>query len=139
MDFDATDLEPDSYLAWLLVENDGAEGAAVVPLHLEVLSQFSATGEVPSSSAWLGNHPNPFNPVTSLKFRVARSGRVRIEVLDLAGRVVRRLVDQNFAAGPHEVTWDGRNDQGQAVASGVYLARMQAPFYSATGKMVLTK
>lgn len=82
---------------------------------------------LPSVSArLLGNHPNPFNPTTTVVFEVARAGRVSLEVVDLKGRRVATLVSSVQAAGRHEVTWHGTDDGGGAVASGVYLLRMRA-------------
>jgi hypothetical protein len=70
------------------------------------------------------NQPNPFNPQTTLRFDLPEAGRVRLEVYDVAGRLVRVLVDGERAAGSNEVVWDGRDDGGKAVGSGTYLARL---------------
>lgn len=84
-------------------------------------------GGLPSVSArLLGNHPNPFNPTTAVEFELAHAGHVSLEVVDLKGRRVAVLVDGGQAAGRHEVTWHGKDDRGEAVASGVYLLRMHA-------------
>lgn len=67
--------------------------------------------------------PNPFNPVTNLALGLARDGQVRLAVYDVRGAEVRVLVDGPLAAGDHVFTWDGRDDQGRAMPSGLYLAR----------------
>jgi hypothetical protein len=90
------------------------------------------------------NYPNPFNPVTTIRFGVPVAGRVLLHVYDIAGRRVRTLVDRDIPAGYHAVEWDGRNDAGYGVASGVYLMVMRsgpdqtsAPVL--TGKMMLLR
>ena len=65
--------------------------------------------------------PNPFNPRTQISFDLAVDGRAQLVVYDLAGRVVRVLVDRPLRAGPHEFIWDGIDRTGRRVASGVYL------------------
>lgn len=67
------------------------------------------------------NHPNPFNPATAIDFSLPAAGPARLRILDLAGRVVRTLLDGPQAAGAHSVLWNGEDDAGHAVASGRYL------------------
>jgi hypothetical protein len=86
------------------------------------------------------NYPNPFNPVTTITFSVAEEGRAHLAVYDVAGKLVRTPVDENKPAGVlHEVTWDGLDDHGQSVATGVYFCRLTANGRSITKKMVLLK
>jgi photosystem II stability/assembly factor-like uncharacterized protein len=73
----------------------------------------------------LSSHPNPFNPKTTLLFELENAGHVRLELLDLSGRSLRLLTDASLSAGEHRVEWDGRDDAGHAVSSGVYFARLQ--------------
>lgn len=73
------------------------------------------------------NRPNPFNPTTVIPYSLASSGRVTIRIIDVAGRLVRTLVEGRQTAGPHVVRWNGRGDQGQAVASGVYFCTIVYP------------
>jgi hypothetical protein len=72
------------------------------------------------------NVPNPFNPVTTISFTLAAKGRAIISVYDVNGRLVRDLLDEEAEAGPHSVVWDGRNDRGQELASGVYFIAYRA-------------
>ncbi len=72
----------------------------------------------------LAPSPNPFNPVTTIAYTLATPGRVTIRVHDIAGRVVRTLVDDERAAGEHGTVWDGRTNTGDRAASGVYFVRM---------------
>lgn len=85
------------------------------------------------------NTPNPFNPNTSIEFALPRSGQVKVEVFNILGQKVRTLVDENLKAGFKRVDWDGTDDGGQSVASGIYLYRMTANDFSETKKMVLMK
>jgi len=95
---------------------------------------------LPSASVRLaGARPNPFNPRTSLVFELAASRRALVEVYDLAGRRVARLAEREFAAGRHEVPWDGRDNAGRAVSSGVYLARVTAAGESVSRPMTLVR
>jgi hypothetical protein len=87
--------------------------------------------------------PNPFNPATTIEYSLAAPGRVTIRVFDVAGRVVRTLVDGALDAGPHQATWDGSTDSGERAASGVYFIRMDAAGHAgafrAVRKLVLLK
>ncbi len=70
--------------------------------------------------------PNPFNPVTTLRFETVRSGRVVVSVYDLAGHRVRNLLDEVMPAGPNQVVWNGRDDAGRSAAAGVYFLRVKS-------------
>ena len=86
------------------------------------------------------NAPNPFNPTTKIAFNVpAEAGRVTLTVYNVNGRVVRRLVDEPLAVGPHSVVWDGRDDVGENLASGIYFARLATAGESLYTKMTLLK
>jgi FlgD Ig-like domain len=85
------------------------------------------------------NYPNPFNPTTTIAFSIKNRTRVRLSVYDVSGARVRTLADEDFAAGAHTRVWDGRNDAGQPVASGVYFYKLVAREFVKTRKMVLLK
>ncbi len=76
------------------------------------------------STRLLGAHPNPFNPETKITFSLAESQRVSVSVVDMMGRRVADLANDVFGAGQHSVHWNGRNHDGNSVASGVYLVQM---------------
>jgi hypothetical protein len=89
----------------------------------------SAVGVLPEPAAALRlypNHPNPFNPMTTIRFDLPAAGSVRLVVYDLAGRLVRVLVEGEIPAGSHEAVWDGRDSTGRSSPSGSYLARLVA-------------
>ena len=87
----------------------------------------------------LGNHPNPFGASTVVTFSLARPAPVSLAIYDLAGRRVRLLLEGERGAGGHEIRWDGRNDRGGAVASGVYFARLSAGGAASTARLNLVK
>ena len=85
------------------------------------------------------NVPNPFNPTTVIKYGIASDNQVSLLIYDVAGRKVRTLVNERQRADVYRITWDGSNDAGQRVASGVYFYKLVAGKYSQTKKMVLLK
>ncbi|MDZ7360450.1 MAG: S8 family serine peptidase [candidate division KSB1 bacterium] len=76
---------------------------------------------IPVDFALSQNFPNPFNPETAIRFGLPQDEHVQLVVIDLLGREVRKLVDNDFSAGYHSVVWDGKDNAGSAVASGVYI------------------
>jgi len=101
------------------------------------LSPVPVVGKV--ATELLPNVPNPFNPVTDIRFTLARSGHVSIKVYDLRGRLVRTLLDASHAAGPGSVIWDGKDNRGATVAAGVYHALMKTADGNQSRKLVLIK
>jgi len=85
------------------------------------------------------NVPNPFNPTTSIRYTLSAPGRVTLMVFDAGGRLVRTLVDGNVDAGAHDALWDGRDNAGRSVGSGVYFYRIESGSFVASRKMVLLK
>ncbi len=83
--------------------------------------------------------PNPFNPMTQIRFELTRAETARIDVIDLRGRVVRTLTQRTLSAGTHQVQWDGTDGGGQRVASGVYVIRLQAGLEVHTQRATLVK
>ena len=94
---------------------------------------------VPVAHVLRGASPNPFNPVTVVSYGVSSDTAVRLAVYNVAGRLVRTLVDGDVEAGYHKAVWDGRNDRGEAVGSGVYFCRMEAGGFDGSTKIVLLK
>ncbi len=85
------------------------------------------------------NYPNPFNPTTTIKFTLPRAAKVRLEIFNILGQRVRTLVNGKLPAGVRQVQWDGRNDAGQAMASGVYIYRLRAGNHIQSRKMLLLR
>ena len=92
-----------------------------------------------SRARLLPNHPNPFNPLTSIAFELPHTDDITLSVYDAAGRIVRTLLSGELAPGSHSVEWDGRDDAGRRLASGVYLYRLSSTEGSEARKMVLLK
>ncbi len=102
-------------------------------------NDLSGVDGVPGYKMSLGNYPNPFNPMTQVSFAIEADGHAMINIYNVQGQLVRRLVDGNLAAGTHQVTWDGRDQSGLQVGSGVYFARLISGGQIAEHKMVLLK
>jgi hypothetical protein len=97
--------------------------------------------ETPSTlrTELLANVPNPFNPATAVRFTLAQSEHVRIDVYDSAGKFVKNLVDEVRSAGPQQAAWNGTDANDRRVASGVYFVRMSTRGEEFTRKIVLLK
>jgi hypothetical protein len=109
----------------------------------DAASPESMTGvpeSVPGGYVLYQNVPNPLNPTTTIRYDVPSvGGRVTLDIFDVSGRRVRRLLDRDEAAGQRSAVWDGRDDGGAQVASGVYYYRLTAPGYEKTLKMTVLK
>lgn len=93
----------------------------------------------PAARATLGNFPNPFNPVTIIRFSVSKTGMVDLAIYDASGRLVRKLANRIYTMGQHEALWNGKDDRGLTVSSGIYFARLQHPGGTITRKLVLIR
>ena len=106
----------------------------------EIRELYRGSVVVPASEMSLSqNQPNPFNPATTISFVLPEQMRVIMAVFDIDGKLVKTLVDKPLSSGPNKVTWDGTNDRGNSVSSGVYFYRLQAGKRVLTKKMVLLK
>ncbi len=94
---------------------------------------------LPARTAILSNYPNPFNPSTVVAFDLAARGRVRVEIYDVLGRRVATLADGSFEAGRHRLVWNGLDSRGRAVASGVYICRLDTGTGGDSKKMILAR
>jgi len=95
---------------------------------------------LPASFRFRGNHPNPFNPHTTLAFELPRPAtRATLRIVDALGRQVAVLLDGPLPAGRHQAVWDGRDARGQACSSGLYFSLLETPTNRATGKLTLLR
>ena len=93
----------------------------------------------PGRFALSQNIPNPFNPVTTIRFYIPRTANVNISVYDVTGRLVRVLLDKEVESGRTEIIWNGTDVNGRNVGSGVYLCRMTSGDFEKTAKMILMR
>jgi len=96
-------------------------------------------GSIPSSYSLSQNYPNPFNPTTQIKFGIPQDSRVTLKVYDVLGREIRTLMSDDLRAGYHTIEWDGRNNFGGKVSSGMYIYRIVAGKFVKTLKMMMLK
>ena len=94
---------------------------------------------MPQVTRLMPNAPNPFNPRTRISFDLAVGGKVRLGIYDVRGHLVRNLVNESLQAGSHFLNWDGKDDGGRSVSSGVYLYRLEHPTGVQERKMVLVR
>ncbi len=131
----------------LLFTSDGSEesiGWFVDDIHLilnQEMPDVSVNDEfvLPSTVELYPAYPNPFNPVTSIRYNLPQSGLVNLKVYDLMGREVRTLMSGFENAGARSVIWDARDNQGNLVSSGVYIYRLEAAGQVQSNKLILLK
>ncbi len=99
----------------------------------------AAEDVAPARSRLIGNRPNPFNPTTMIFFDLSSAGKVDLDVFDASGRRVRSLFSGSMPGGTHQVLWDGRDDAGTEVGSGLYFSRLRSESGNFTKKMILIR
>jgi hypothetical protein len=133
--------------SWMYIR-DASVGGAVIRNELwnDVYLWFNGIpnsditeDEVPKANKLSQNFPNPFNPTTTIKFDVRAKGHVKLQVYNVAGQLIKTMVDELMDAGSYSKEWNGVNNEGAKVASGVYFYRFEAGDFSATKKMVLLR
>jgi hypothetical protein len=133
---------------YAILETASNLGAGASPQYIgsassDFVSQITDVTEdgstLPNDYALEQNYPNPFNPSTEIHFSLPRNSHVTLVVYNVLGQQVKTLVDQTLTAGSYNTSWDGTNQAGSQVASGVYLYRVEANQFAQTKKMVLLK
>jgi hypothetical protein len=131
----------DTFSVELCVMDDN--GAQACDSTTADVTEATAIGDAPAPQpetvVLCRGRPNPFNPSTLIEFGVSELGHVSLRVYDLRSHLVRTLVDADLQLGFHVVEWDGKDDNGDAAASGVYVYRLRAGGKSLTRKAVLIK
>ncbi len=107
-------------------------------------AKYTATGisrenNIPLTYSLYQNYPNPFNPSTIIRYELPKSGNVQINIYDALGKEVRLLIDEEQNAGTYNILWDGNNNYGQRVSSGIYFYRIVTGSFVQTKKMILMK
>jgi hypothetical protein len=95
-------------------------------VHLDVPVSVEAPPILPTEYAVSRNYPNPFNPATTIEYQIPEPGQVSLVIYNMLGQDIRTLLDGPIEAGYHKAVWDGTNDVGSSVASGIYVYRFQA-------------
>jgi len=130
------------------IRDDRAAGVMDRVVHLKKILMFlgnvtqEPTAIIPTTHAYSlsQNYPNPFNPTTTINYTLKEQAQVSLRIFNVAGQLIRNLVEATKTPGEvHTATWDGRNDAGQSVSSGVYFYKLVAGSYVQTKKMVLLK
>jgi len=104
------------------------------------LAGIDDTEDLPTAYALHGCFPNPFNPMTTIRYELPVASRVQLKVFDAAGHLIDTLISSDFvAAGRHEVVWNGLDSRGQTVASGIYFCRLDAGEFVDTIRMVMVR
>jgi hypothetical protein len=93
----------------------------------------------PTEFALLQNYPNPFNPETTIKYNLAEGAGVSLRIYNIVGQVVRTLVAENQTAGRYQVRWDGTDDRGSSVSSGIYFYQVAAGQFKDVKRLMLLK
>jgi len=140
--FDLTPSPEDSCRTLFLMLSGGKTLMDSLSLHLTFSGNTDVGYEESESEFNLDlyqNYPNPFNPTTSMEFSLPRQGLVRIEIFNILGQKVRTAVDEDLKAGRHFVEWDGTDDSGREVSSGIYFYKLEAGDLTQTKKMVLIR
>ncbi len=96
-------------------------------------------GTIPTSFALYQNYPNPFNPSTKITFDISQAGNVKIDIYNALGQLIKVLADNEFNQGRYVVVWNGANDFGKRVSSGMYIYRLIAGDYVKSRRMILMK
>jgi len=127
-----------AYVVFLI--NDPSLPYLYIPVHRAFLTNIvQQKPAVPQTYAISQNYPNPFNPTTSIDYQIPKAGQVTLDIYDILGQRVRRLMDGWHESGYYSAEWDGRDDAGLPVANGIYIYRFRAGGYQAARKMILLR
>ena len=129
-----------------MVKARAADGLVVAATHGNgIYSNTFATSveegdsSLPEEFALHQNYPNPFNPSTTISFSLARDSQTSIKVFNIQGKQIATLLNEHKKSGNHTITWDGKDQNGRDVASGIYYYRLETPFTVATQKLTLLR
>ena len=95
--------------------------------------------ELPTTYELVQNHPNPFNPVTTINFSIPEQSMVTMKIFDLSGRLVETLINNQMSVGHHSVNWDGKDSYGNEVSAGIYIYTLEGNNIYMSRKMILMK
>ena len=140
--YDATDLEEGEYRADILVSsNDPVDPQIIIPVTLIVSFTNTENQVIPLYTNLYDNFPNPFNPETTISFNLTAEDAENAELViyNLKGQKVKQLISDRISAGQHSVVWNGKDDNGKSVSSGIYFYKLKTANFEKTRKMILMK
>jgi hypothetical protein len=123
----------------VITTNDPAVPVVDIMVVQDLVSGLEDLEILPTTFDIAQNYPNPFNPTTTINYQVPQVTDVKLVVYNILGQKVRTLVNDRMEPGYHSVVWDGRNEDGRTVASGIYIYRFEAIDYTKTLKLMLLK
>ncbi len=135
------DVADTTYYAQIeIASNDASDPTVIIPVVIHVgITGIETETQLPTTFAVSPNYPNPFNPSTTINFQLPEAVDVKLVVYNVLGQKVRTLVSKSLQAGRYQSVWDGSNDAGAKVSSGVYIYRFEAGDFSRVKKMILLK
>jgi hypothetical protein len=136
--YDTNDLEIGDYHCTIKILSD-SWFEKLVQTHLTVVTVEQNPDEISGVTQLLGNFPNPFNPSTRIKFVLAEQSHTKLIIYNIKGQIVRTLLNDTLSADDYSVTWNGRNDNGISVSSGIYYLQLNTPSQNMTRKILLLK
>ena len=122
-----------------IYSNDSDEEEVIIYLYGETETLSIDEIPIPDKFTLHQNHPNPFNPITTLRYDLPEDALVNITIYDMMGRRISTLVNNQQSSGYKSVRWNATNDKGSPVSAGLYLYTIQAGKFRQTKKMVLLK
>ncbi len=137
--FDTTDLTEGLYQSEIVISYNSSE--VIIPVSLTVSNTDINENTISAVTKLIGNYPNPFNPSTTISFSLNTENTENTELViyNLKGQKVKKFEISNLKLGMNEIVWDGDNDSGKTVSSGIYYYKLQTGNYSQTKKMILMK
>ena len=123
----------------IITNNDPVNNPVLIPVNLDVISGLKEALQIPTTFEISSNYPNPFNPVTNIRYQLPEISDVKLVVYNLIGQKIRTLVDGQKNIGYYNIQWDGLNDNGHQAATGIYIYRFEAGDFVKSQKMILMK
>ena len=119
--------------------NEAVFGSEVIAVFMNSSILNTQSENTPEQFSLMQNYPNPFNPKTMIRYRLLNSEHVKINIMDYRGRHIKSLVNQYVDAGVSKIEWNSTNDNGENVAAGVYIYKIETSSYAVSKKMILLK